>query len=188
MNKLVRLRIRPSRDKESFRYMLDYVDHDGRRRQISLGHADKRQAERQRQEKELELRVNVVGYASMRLTDFFRDSLMRTKGQVRASTLGEAARATRDFVECVVPSLPCHYSSFFATTDLSVPVQRVDTVSLAVPLLVPFSYHRCHRFPQFNVRAQIKLTPPLCRTPPGQLAGLRQTCPGVLSTPSFDAI
>jgi integrase len=81
--------------------MLDYVDHDGRRRQISLGHADKRQAERQRQEKELELRVNILGPVSMRLTDFFRDSLARTKGQVRATTLSETARAMKDFVECV---------------------------------------------------------------------------------------
>ena len=65
MKELVRLRMRPSRDKRSFRYMLDYVDHDGRRRQISLGHADKRRAERQRYEKELQLRVNVAGPVPM---------------------------------------------------------------------------------------------------------------------------
>jgi len=59
MKELVRLRMRPSRDRKSFRYMLDYVDHSGKRHQVSLGHADKHQAERQRQEKELELRVNV---------------------------------------------------------------------------------------------------------------------------------
>jgi len=81
--------------------MLDYVDRNGKRRQISLGHADKRQAERQRQEKELELRVNVAGPISMRLTDFFRDSLARTKGQVRATTLKETARSMNDFVACV---------------------------------------------------------------------------------------
>lgn len=101
MNQLVRLRIRPSRDRKSFRYMLDYVDRDGKRCQISLGHADKRRAERQRYEKELELRVNVAGPISMRLTDFFRDSLARTKGQLRATTLKDAARTMRDFVECV---------------------------------------------------------------------------------------
>ena len=89
MKELVRLRMRPSRDGKSFRYMLDYVDQNRKRRQISLGHADKRQAERQRQEKELELRVNVAGPISMKLTDFFRDSLARTKGQVRATTLRE---------------------------------------------------------------------------------------------------
>jgi integrase len=101
MKELVRLRIRPSRDGKSFRYMLDYVDHDRRRRQVSMGHADKRKAERQRQEKELELRVNVSGPVSMKLTDFFRDSLARTQGQVRATTLDETARSMKDFVECM---------------------------------------------------------------------------------------
>jgi len=51
MKELVRLRMRPSRNKKSFRYMLDYMDRSGKRRQISLGHADKRRAERQRYEK-----------------------------------------------------------------------------------------------------------------------------------------
>ncbi len=101
MQELVRLRMRPSRDRESFRYMLDYVGQNGKRRQISLGHADKRRAERQRYEKELELRMNVTGPVSMRPTDFFRDSLVRTKGQVRATTLGETKRSMKDFVECI---------------------------------------------------------------------------------------
>jgi integrase len=101
MKELVRLRMRPSRDRKSFHYMLDYVDRDGKRHQISLGHADKRQAERQRHEKELELRVNVTDPASMKLTDFFRDSLARTRGQVRATTLKETARSMNDFVACV---------------------------------------------------------------------------------------
>jgi len=46
MKQLVRLRMRPSRDRRSFRYMLDYMDCDGKRRQISLGHSDKRIANR----------------------------------------------------------------------------------------------------------------------------------------------
>jgi len=101
MKQLVRLRMRPSRDKKSFRYMLDYVDRDGRRRQISLGHTDKRRAERQRQEKELELRAHVVSPISMRLSDFFKDSLERTKAQVRTSTLKETAKAMADFIASV---------------------------------------------------------------------------------------
>lgn len=101
MKELVRLRMRPSRDKKSFRYMLDYVDHSGRRRQISLGHTDKRRAECQRQEKELEVRVNVSGPVSMKLSDFLRDSLARTKGQVRATTLKETAKSMNDFIACV---------------------------------------------------------------------------------------
>ena len=101
MIELVRLRMRPSRDKKSFRYMLDYRDQSGKRRQISLGHANKRRAERQRYEKELELRMNVAGPISMRLTDFFQNSLVRTKGQVRDTTLKETARAMKDFTACV---------------------------------------------------------------------------------------
>ena len=65
MKELVRLRMRPSRDKKSFRYMLDYRDQSGKRRQISLGHADRRRAERRRYEKRLELRTNVVEPISM---------------------------------------------------------------------------------------------------------------------------
>ena len=101
MKELVRLRMRPSRNRKAFRYMLDYVDRSGKRHRISLGHADKRQAERQRQEKELELRVNIVGPVSMKLTGFFQDSLARTKGQVRTTTLKETARSMRDFIACV---------------------------------------------------------------------------------------
>ena len=101
MKELVRLRMRPSRDRKSFRYMLDYVDQSGKRHQVSLGHADKRQAERQRYEKELELRVNLTGPVSMKLTDFFRDSLARTKGRVRATTLKETARSMNDFIASV---------------------------------------------------------------------------------------
>src|SRR4030042_1205706 len=85
--------MRPSRDMKSFRYMLDYIDCDGKRRQVSLGHADKRQAERQRHEKELQLRMNVADPVSMRLTEFFRDSVARTKGQVCATTLSEIRRS-----------------------------------------------------------------------------------------------
>ncbi len=101
MKELVRLRMRPSRNKKSFRYMLDYKDQSGKRRQISLGHSDKRRAERQRYEKELELRMNVAEPISMRLTDFFQDSLIRTKGQVRATTLKDRAKTMKDFTECV---------------------------------------------------------------------------------------
>ena len=78
MKELVRLRMRPSRDGKSSRYMLDYVDRQGKRRQVSLGHADKRQAERQRYEKELELRVNVTGPVR-KLSSRMRQFLFRIK-------------------------------------------------------------------------------------------------------------
>ena len=38
---------------------------------------------------------------SMKLTDFFQDRLIRTKGQVRATTLEDRAKAMKDFIECV---------------------------------------------------------------------------------------
>src|SRR5512133_2719092 len=101
MVELVRLRMRPSRDGKSFRYMLDYIDQNGKRCQPSLGHADKRRAERQRREKELELRADIDGPVSMKLSDFFEDSLRRTKGQVRESTLRETERTMNDFVNCI---------------------------------------------------------------------------------------
>jgi len=37
----------------------------------------------------------------MQLTDFFRDSLARTKGQVRTTTLKETAKSMNDFIACV---------------------------------------------------------------------------------------
>ena len=66
MRQLARLRMRPSRNRKSSRYMLDY-GRDGKRRPLSLGRADKRRAERQRCEREWELRVNVAEPLSMRL-------------------------------------------------------------------------------------------------------------------------
>lgn len=83
---LVRLRIRPSRDGKTFKYLLDYVDEDGKRKRVSLGHADKRKAERQKAQKERELRMGVVAVESMRLSDFLADSLSRTGSQIREST------------------------------------------------------------------------------------------------------
>jgi integrase len=101
MKQLVRLRMRPSRDGRSFKYMLDYQDESGKRRQISLGHSDKRKAERQRREKELEFRSGIDELQGMKLGDFLKDSLMRTKGQVRASTLVETSGAMKDFIRCI---------------------------------------------------------------------------------------
>jgi hypothetical protein len=45
--------------------------------------------------------MNVAEPILMRLTDFFRDNLVRTKGQVRATTLKETAKAMRDFTACM---------------------------------------------------------------------------------------
>jgi integrase len=98
---LVSLRIRPSRDGKEFTYFLDYLDEDGKRRRISLGHADKRKAERQCAQFERELRMGVVEPGSLKLSEFFKDSLTRTQGQVRESTLVQYRIATKRLIETV---------------------------------------------------------------------------------------
>ena len=101
MSELVRLRTRPSRDGMRFTYFLDYVDENGKRKRISLGHADKRKAERQRSQKERELRMGVVVPESMRLSEFVEDSLLRTGDQIRESTRIDYQEATGDFIALI---------------------------------------------------------------------------------------
>ena len=101
MKELVRLRIRPSRDGKTFKYLLDYVDEDGKRRRPSLGHADSRKAERQRVQKERELRMGVVAPGSMKLSDFLEDSLARTGKQIRESTQVERRIAVKHLIMIV---------------------------------------------------------------------------------------
>lgn len=98
---LVRLRIRPSRDGDTFVFMLDYVDENGTRRRASLGHADKRKAEWQRAQKERELRMGVVAPNSMRLREFMENSLARTGDQIRESTRREYRIDMDDFIRSV---------------------------------------------------------------------------------------
>lgn len=98
---LVRLRIRPSRDGKTFRYLLDYTDENGRRRRISLSHADRRKAERQRAQKERELRMAIVGPESMKLSEFLEDSLLRTGSQIRQSTQCERRFSMKHFIQVI---------------------------------------------------------------------------------------
>ena len=63
-----------------------------------MGHADKRKAERQRVQKEKELRMGVVAPSSMRLSEFVRDSLKRTGDQIRESTRIDYQGAMDDFI------------------------------------------------------------------------------------------
>jgi len=101
MRELVRLRQRLSRDGKRFSYMLDFVDQDGKRRQLSLGHSDKRKAERQCADKERELRMDVLAPPPMKLSTFLEDSLARTGSQIRESTNVERRAATMDFISLV---------------------------------------------------------------------------------------
>ena len=98
MTQMVRLRTRPSRDGKTFVYLLDYADENSKRRRISLGHADKRKAERQRLQLERELRMGIVTPMRMKLSELLEDYLERTRTQVEPSTAASAAYRMKDFI------------------------------------------------------------------------------------------
>ena len=95
MRLLVRLNKRVSSGGSRFTYVLRYTDNTGKRRWETLGHSDKRKAEKQRTQKEQELRSGYVDPVSMRLSDFVKDSLTKTGDQIRESTQN-GYRATMD--------------------------------------------------------------------------------------------
>ena len=101
MRQLVKLWKRPSYDGESFTFYLLYTGDNGKRKQKSLGHADARRAERERAALERELRMGISVSAPMRLREFLDDSLSRTQGQVRQSTLYQAQNAMDSFIEAI---------------------------------------------------------------------------------------
>jgi len=78
MKQLAKLHKRPSRDGRRFTYFLRYEDKDVRRKWETLGHGDKRKAEKQCAQKEKELRMGYSEPCSMGLRDFMKDSLART--------------------------------------------------------------------------------------------------------------
>jgi integrase len=81
-----------------FTYYLLYTDEDGKRRQKSLGHSDRRKAERERATFERHLRMGNVELGSLTLKEFTRDSLERTGHQIRESTRHEYNAAMKDFI------------------------------------------------------------------------------------------
>ncbi len=101
MKQLVRLWERPSYDGRRFRYYLLYTDERGRRRQKSLGHADRRKAERQRAQFECKLTMGVVEPGSMKLSDFVKNSLSKTGDQIRESTRMRYLAAMHDFARII---------------------------------------------------------------------------------------
>ena len=92
MEELVRLRMRPSRDNKSFRYTLDFVDENGKRRQVSLGHTDKRKspnAETPKGNGTASRRIFDRG--PMKLSQFIQDRLPQTNRRT-----GSAQYASRE--------------------------------------------------------------------------------------------
>ena len=100
MNQLVKLNKRP-RTNGKFVYALRYVGEDGKRKWESLGHSDKRKAEKQRAQKEKELAMGYHEPETMRLKDFMKDSLRRTGDQIRESTRLDYEQAMLDFINTV---------------------------------------------------------------------------------------
>ena len=98
MRQLVKLWERPSFDGKKFKYYLLYTDEHGKRRQKSLGHADRRKAERKRAQFERGLRMGIVESGPVKLRDFVGDSLTRTGDQIRESTRKEYKSAMNDFI------------------------------------------------------------------------------------------
>ncbi len=98
MKQLVKLNKRPRCGGREFTYALHYKGEDGKRKCETLGHTNQRKAERQRAQKEKELRMGYVTPSSMRLKDFTKDSLARTGDQIRESTRRETKSAMKDFV------------------------------------------------------------------------------------------
>jgi len=72
--------------KEAILQWIEQETTTGKRRWETLGHSDRRKAEKQRAQKERELRMGYVDPTSMRLSDFVEDSLIKTGDQIREST------------------------------------------------------------------------------------------------------
>ena len=64
-------------------------------------HTDRRKAERQRTQKEKELRMGYIEPNSMKLRDFMEDSLAKTGDQIRESTRRIAETAMNDFIATI---------------------------------------------------------------------------------------
>ena len=95
---LVRLNKRVSSDGSRFTYVLHCRDGSGKRRWETLGHSDRRKAEKRRSQKERELRAGYVAPASMQLSDFLEDSLAKTGDQIRESTQNGYRATMKEFI------------------------------------------------------------------------------------------
>ncbi len=98
MKQLVKLWERPSYDGEKFRYYQLYTDEQGKRKQKSLGHCDRRKAERQRAQFERKLVMGIIEPNRMKLSKLLDDYLERTRTQIEPSTAASAAYRMKDFM------------------------------------------------------------------------------------------
>ncbi|GAH03959.1 unnamed protein product [marine sediment metagenome] len=91
MKNLVKTWLRRNR-KGTYVYYLRWIGEDGCEKYQSLGHSDKREAERQRREKELELISDAEQPEKMKLTELLEDYLERTRTQIEPSLLAHSAK------------------------------------------------------------------------------------------------
>ena len=75
------------------------------------------------------------------------------------------------------PFAPAALPAFIARTGWSVPVLRIGTLASWWSPLGLLPWHRSDRFPQFHMRARIRLAPPLRRSPSAPYPGVRRTDP-----------
>ena len=101
MKQLVKLNRRPRCGGREFTYALRYIGEEGKRKCEALGHTNQRKAERQRAQKEKELRMGYIQPGSMRLRDFMEDSLTETGDQIRESTQIDYREAMEDFIRTI---------------------------------------------------------------------------------------
>lgn len=99
--KLVKIWARPNKSGVGHTLYLRYVDLNGKRRMESLGHSDRRKAEKACAKKERELSMEYCPQESMRIKEFAQDSLSRTGDQIRESTHEQYDEAVKDFISVV---------------------------------------------------------------------------------------
>lgn len=135
MKQLVRLWERPTYDGSSFRFYLLYTDENGKRKQKSLGHCDRRKAERKRIQLERQLRAGAVEPASMSLNMFSKDCLNRTGKQIRESTRREYKAAMNDFIKVVgnmdYQKVSLQHGEFYRQACLDNGMSEYDVMKLA---------------------------------------------------------
>ncbi len=98
MKKLVRLWKRPCQNGTEFKYVLIWYDEQGKERWQRLGHTDARKAERQRTQKERELRMGIVEPGSMKLSEFMNNFIRDMQGQVVETTMSETKHDMKEFI------------------------------------------------------------------------------------------
>src|SRR6059058_4681678 len=75
------------------------------------------------------------------------------------------------------PFAPAALPAFLARMGWSVPVLRIGTLASWWSPLGLLPWHRSDRFPQFHMRARIRLAPPIRRSPSALYPGVRRTDP-----------